>query len=122
MMAGGQVWLGSYICTQGETGLQLEIVDVSPAGVVNALFSFDTANGAATGCTGRYQMSGRITEPPAGSPAGTARQLTMLPEDVTIVGVSTTAISSAKTALIFVFCTFPARFRSILGEHYILHC
>jgi hypothetical protein len=79
MMAGGQIWLGSYLCAQGSTGLQLEIVDVSPAGVVNALFSFDTAPADDSGCTGRYQMTGTLMDTPGGRP-GTVRQLTLVPE------------------------------------------
>ena len=80
MMAGGQIWLGSYICTQGSTGLQLQIVDVDPqSGVVNALFSFDTGFGSDSGCTGRYQLSGTLVDEPGGRP-GTVRTLTLSPE------------------------------------------
>ncbi len=75
MMAGGQVWLGSYICAQGNTNLQLVIVDVSAEGMVNALFSFETDSG----CAGRYQLSGMMTDAPGGRP-GTIKQLTLVPE------------------------------------------
>jgi hypothetical protein len=59
MMAGGEVWLGSYICSQGNTGLQLVIADVSAQGLVNALFSFEVPDEAGGGCTGRYQVRKR---------------------------------------------------------------
>ena len=59
IMVGGQIWLGSYICSQGSTDLELHIVDVSNDSV-NALFSFDTGRGTDTGCSGRYQLSGTI--------------------------------------------------------------
>ena len=75
MMAGGQVWLGAYVCSQGNTDLQLVIVDVSAQGMVNALFSFD----AGSGCIGRYQLSGMMTDSPGGRP-GTIKQLTLVPE------------------------------------------
>ena len=35
---GGQVWVGSYLCSQGDTDLQLEITEVDSDGNVAAVF------------------------------------------------------------------------------------
>ena len=52
----GQVWVGSYLCAQGDTDLQLEITEVDADGTVQAVFDFDH-NGD---CSGRYTVSGQL--------------------------------------------------------------
>ena len=58
-LEGGQVWVGNYLCGQGDTDLQLEITEVDEDGTVMAVFDFDhTAEQGGRACSGRYTVSG----------------------------------------------------------------
>ena len=57
---GGQVWIGSYLCGQGDTDLQLEITEVDADGTVAAVFDFDHNEDPANVCSGRYTVSGML--------------------------------------------------------------
>jgi Carboxypeptidase regulatory-like domain len=52
--AAGQVWTGTYTCSQGLTSLNLRIQSVN-GNSVNAIFDFNFSNGR---CTGQFTMSG----------------------------------------------------------------
>jgi len=55
-MAAGQKWKGSYLCGQGKTHLELEIVGVQD-GTVDAIFRF---HHRPSGARGAYHMSGSL--------------------------------------------------------------
>ena len=78
---GGQVWVGSYLCSQGDTDLQLEITEVDSDGNVAAVFDckcssfvgFSTSlnrsfcpvdhtaeEAGGRSCGGRYTVSGKL--------------------------------------------------------------
>ena len=60
-LEGGQVWVGNYLCAQGDTDLQLEITEVDEDGTVMAVFDFDhTAEQGGRACSGRYTVSGTL--------------------------------------------------------------
>lgn len=52
-------WTGSYVCTQGLTGLDLT-VEASPGGQLVALFRFYGLPGNPTVPSGAFRMSGRV--------------------------------------------------------------
>jgi len=53
---GGQVWVGSYLCSQGDTDLQLEITEVDSDGNVAAVFDC-MCNTFFAGCSTSFKRS-----------------------------------------------------------------
>jgi hypothetical protein len=56
----GQVWIGHYLCGQGDTNLQIEITEVDADGMVQAVFDFDHNEDPTNECSGRYTVSGTL--------------------------------------------------------------
>jgi hypothetical protein len=53
------VWRGSYICRQGETGVELNFTELRPDGAVSGTFSFFNMPGQHNAAEGAFALSGQ---------------------------------------------------------------